>query len=666
MDDSQARASQKSMGKARERSFLEAALDAILMVDGQGRVVEFNPSAEAIFGYSRGYALGHTLAELIVPPSLRDRHQRAFDRFIASGEARIFGQRIELTGMRADGSEFPVELVLSQVKGEPLLICGAIRDVSEEKHLKQSLRRLADEQAALRQVATLVAKGASPTDVFSAVAEGVAHVLGVPAINMIRLDADAMATKIAGWGAAPLDVGSQWTLDDPSVMALVTGTGRPGRIDNYADGIGPFPAIALEAGLRSAVGAPIIVDGTTWGVIVAYSAFVDRFSDDAERRLFRFTELVAVAISNMQALDRLHALVDEQAALRRVATVVARRADPQDVFDRACAGTGQLLRARDARVVRYGPDRSVETLASWGRDGAHATVGTGAQSEAHDLDAMIQRTRTAHRVIGQDDTLSGSGSKVGGPILVEDRPWGALIVEADYALPANCEATVTRFAELIAAAVENANAHSQLLASRARIVTAGDEARRHLQRDMHDGAQQRIVASVIDLQLADERFATDPAAARAGLRSALQSLQAGLEELRELAAGLHPRVLTRGGLQAAMEAVAIKSRLPVTVRAPAERYPSQVEAAAYFVVAEGLANVAKHARASHVHVHIEESDGQLLISVEDDGVGGADPEHGSGLRGLEDRTEALGGRLRIRSVAGAGTRLTASLPFSPE
>ena len=151
---------------ALERGFLEAALDAIVIVDARGQVVEFNPSAEQIFGYLRQQVVGRTLSELIAPPSQRDRHQRAFDRFVTTREKRIFGQRIELTAMGADSREFPVELTLSKVEGEPLLICGAIRDLSEEKQLKEDLRRLADEQAALRKVATLVAEGASPAGSF--------------------------------------------------------------------------------------------------------------------------------------------------------------------------------------------------------------------------------------------------------------------------------------------------------------------------------------------------------------------------------------------------------------------------------------------------------------------------------------------------------------------
>ena len=360
----------RTMEGALERGFLEAALDAIVIVDEQGRVVEFNPSAEQTFGYLREEVVGQALSELIVPPSLRDRHQRAFDRFVTTRQKRVFGQRIELTAMGADRREFPVELTLSKVEGEPLLICGAIRDLSEEKQLKDDLRRLAHEQAALRQVATLVAQGASPTEVFSAVAEGVAEVLGVPGINMIRFDSGSTATKIAGWGIAPFDLGSHFGLDDPSVIASVARAGRPARIDNYVEASGPFAEMALEAGLKSGIGTQILVDGTAWGAIIAYSAFTDRFSDDAESRLSRFTELVATAISNMQALDRLHDLVAEQAALRRVATLVARATDPQEIFDAACGDMGEVLGASRARVVHYTAEGFGHILGGWWLEGA--------------------------------------------------------------------------------------------------------------------------------------------------------------------------------------------------------------------------------------------------------------------------------------------------------
>jgi PAS domain S-box-containing protein len=490
----------------RERGFLEAALDCVILADSSGRVVEFNPSAERPFGYTRAEALGRKLHELVIPPSLRAQHLQAFARFVDTHEERLFGRRVELTAMRADGSEFPIELALSQVEEEPLLIYGAVRDISHEKRAAEDLRRLADEQAVLRRVATVVAQGAGPTEVFAVVAEGVASVLGVPGINMIRFDQGTTATKIAGWGTGPFAVGSQWNLEDPSVMTSVVQTGRPTRIDDYTKVPGSFAKLARASGMASAVGAPIVVDGVTWGVIIAFSDGPEPFSGDAEDRLTSFTELVATAVAN-------------------------------------------------------------------------------------------------------------------------------------------------------------ATARSELIASRARIVVAADEARRRIQRDIHDGAQQRLVASVIDLQLAEERFESDPAAARTRLRAALKSAQAGLEDLRELAAGLHPRILTIGGLKAALEDLGTRCGLPVVVHASERRYAKQVEAAAYFIVAEALANVAKHAHASRAEVKVEEQHRQLEIAVNDDGVGGADPDGGSGLRGLEDRIEALGGRFLIQSTKGTGTTLLACLPL---
>jgi len=192
-----------SAREERLSAYLEAALDCVVMADASGRVVEFNPAAERTFGYSRDEALGRTLEELIVAPSLREVHRQAFARFVKTREPKLFGRRLELTGVRADGNEFPVELVLSQVEGEPLLICGALRDLSEAKRAEADLRELAAEQAALRTVATLVAQRAEPAEVFAAVAEGVAQILGLPGISMIRFESDRSATKIAGRAIRP-------------------------------------------------------------------------------------------------------------------------------------------------------------------------------------------------------------------------------------------------------------------------------------------------------------------------------------------------------------------------------------------------------------------------------------------------------------------------------
>ena len=190
-----------SAASGRFGAYLQAALDAVVVADASGCVVEFNPAAERIFGYSREEALGRTLAELIVPPSLRERHTRAFARFIETGEARLLGRRIELTGMRADGSEFPVELALSCAEGEPLLICGAIRDLSDAKRAADDLRKLAGEQAALRRLAMLVARQPSPDEVFTAVTEEVGAVLGADFAAMLTFDGDRTVTIIASWSA---------------------------------------------------------------------------------------------------------------------------------------------------------------------------------------------------------------------------------------------------------------------------------------------------------------------------------------------------------------------------------------------------------------------------------------------------------------------------------
>src|SRR3954469_19763587 len=180
------------------RAYLEAAIDFVIMADASGRIVEFNPAAERTFGYSRKEALGRTMAELIVPPSLRERHTAAFARFVKTGEGRMLGRRVELTGMRADGSEFPVELALSQVEAEPVLICGALRDLSATKRAENHLRELAAEQAALRQVATLVAYESSPERLVAAVVEQVARVFDVPLVRLIRYEPTA-AVVVGGF-----------------------------------------------------------------------------------------------------------------------------------------------------------------------------------------------------------------------------------------------------------------------------------------------------------------------------------------------------------------------------------------------------------------------------------------------------------------------------------
>ena len=205
----------------------------------------------------------------------------------------------------------------------------------------------------------------------------------------------------------------------------------------------------------------------------------------------------------------------------------------------------------------------------------------------------------------------------------------------------------------------------ELRASRARIVQAADEARRILERNLHDGAQQRLVALSLSLRLAQAKVGSAPDEAVVVLEAAREELAAALDELRELARGIHPAVLTDRGLVAAVEALATRSPVPVAFEPPAEELPRPVEAAAYYVIAETLANVIKYADATEVKVGVVSEDGRAVVTVSDDGIGGADPARGSGLRGLADRVEALGGSIRVDSPAGGGTCVTAIIPLEP-
>jgi signal transduction histidine kinase len=220
-------------------------------------------------------------------------------------------------------------------------------------------------------------------------------------------------------------------------------------------------------------------------------------------------------------------------------------------------------------------------------------------------------------------------------------------------------------AELRARLSELAALANEQAASRARIVEAGDAERRRLERNLHDGAQQRLVSLSLALRLASTRLASDPEAAAATMNEAAVELARALEELRELARGIHPAVLTDRGLKAAVEALAGRAPLPVEISdVSAERMPEPVEVAAFYVISESLANVAKYASASTARVSVIREDGRLVVEVDDDGVGGADASKGSGLRGLADRVEALSGRLHVQSEPGRGTSVRAEIPLS--
>jgi PAS domain S-box-containing protein len=496
---------------ARKTAILNAAFDCVVTMDHRGNVVEVNAATERTFGYTAAEMVGRELALLIVPPALRAAHREGLARYIATGHGRVINHPIELPGMRADGSEFPVELAITRpdLPGPPLF-CGYMRDVTERREAEQALRRLADEQAALRRVATAVAAERDPREVFGLVTEEVGRLLNAQTSNMVRYEGNGMATVIGGWSdgdVGSIPVGDTLGLDGETAAARVWRTGRPERVDSYEELTGTLAERLRELGFRSAVAAPVTLGGSLWGAVIVSSVHPEPFPEGAEQRIADFAELAAQAVANAQA-----------------------RAD--------------------------------------------------------------------------------------------------------------------------------------LAASRARIVEAGDAERRRLERNLHDGAQQRLVSLALNLRLAARRCADDPES-HAAFERAGEELAQALEDLRELARGIHPAILSQRGLEPAIQALADRAPLPVTITVGLDdRLPEPVEAAAYYVVAEALTNAARYAHASEVRVQVSRSDGLACIEVADDGIGGAGARRGSGLRGLADRVEALGGRLVLDSPEGAGTTVRAEMPVS--
>jgi PAS domain S-box-containing protein len=492
---------------ARKSAILNAAFDCIITMDGDGLIVEVNDATVATFGYTADEMIGQELAALMIPPEIREEHRRGLRRYMDTGASRIVGHPVELTAMRKDGSVFPVELAVTRpdLPGPPLF-CGYLRDVTERRENERSLQRMADEQAALRRVATAVAAEVEPERLFGLVAEEVGRAMHARIANIVRFGEDASGVVVGAWSndTTEVPVGTVVSLQGETTSARIWRTGRPARVDTFDGLAGDLAAMLRELGVRAAVGAPIMLAGRMWGAVIISTALPEPFPPGAEQHVANFADLAAQALANAQTRE-------------------------------------------------------------------------------------------------------------------------------------------------------------QLAASRARIVEAGDAERRRLERNLHDGAQQRLIAMSLNVRLA-ERRAEDPEL-RAILDRAGDELALALEELRELARGLHPAILSDHGLEAAVDALAQRTPMPVDVDVRLDcRLPEPVEAAAYFVVAEALTNVAKYAQATQARVRVHRALGQALVEVADNGVGGARESGGSGLRGLVDRVEALGGRLSIASPVGSGTTVRAELP----
>jgi signal transduction histidine kinase len=375
----------------------------------------------------------------------------------------------------------------------------------------------------------------------------------------------------------------------------------------------------------------------------------------------------AMGESLQRGRDALARVNDEQAALRHVATCVAQGRPANEIFASVTEEVGLLLDAEITRLLRFEADGSGTVVAAWTRSGDPVPVGARIAIDTT-VASRVQQSGTSARLAEQSPPglSAGSYSAVGAPIVVSGALWGAItaLSPLDRPLPEDTETRMAEFTDLVGTAIANAQARADLMASRARIVTAADESRRRIERDLHDGIQQRLVALALKLRLIEPSVSPEAS----DLREELEGLDAGLfeavEELRELSRGIHPAILSRGGLGPALRSLSRRCAVPIDLDVRVDgRLPETVEAAAYYVAAEALTNAAKYANASFVELSAAVRNGHLFVEVRDDGAGGADPSRGSGLIGLTDRVEAAGGTLTVASPRGQGTMLRAELPL---
>jgi PAS domain S-box-containing protein len=645
--------------------------DLIAVADFDGTFTRVNPAARKILGYSEEEFLARPYLDFVHPDD-RER-TRAEAAGLAEGTATL---SFENRYLAKDGGYRVLEWTATPVVKQHVMYALA-RDVTERHQTQGELERLAAEQAALRRVATLVAQGVPAGELFGTTVAEAGRLFGAHLAGMIRFVADDAVTAVATWasdGEHP-PVQGVWPLEGDRLATRILHTGLPTREDDWGAVSGPIGEFVREQlGVLSTVGSPIVVEGRVWGALFVHSTAAEPLPTTIEARLSNFTQLVGTAMANAQARGEVDRLADEQAALRRVATLVARESPPDEVFAAVAGEVGRLLPVEDTAMLRYEETGTASFVATWGKRSHELKVGMSLPLEGKNVTTIVHRTcrpariddyTTATGAIGEQLLGLGTRSTVGCPIVVDGRLWGVLVAfhGVPEPLPADTESRIAKFTALIATAISNVQARSELAASRARIVMATDEARRRFERDLHDGAQQRLVSLALELQGAKALTPERLEDVRAILTHVGEGLTDALDDLRELSRGIHPAVLSEGGLEPALRGLARRSAIPVQLQVKlGERLEEGIEVAAYYVVSEALANAAKHAEASVAGVTVEARDGVLDLLISDDGVGGADPARGSGLVGLSDRVEALGGTISIDSPAGGGTSIHVELP----
>jgi signal transduction histidine kinase len=555
------------------------------------------------------------------------------------------------------------------------LVATAIANTEARRELGQA----AAEQAALGRVATLVAEAVPPGDVFTAVAAEVAGLFGVPLVGLFRYEREGVATVIAGAGKVSPYLGQPWPCPagDPGLVASLQRTGQPLRIDDYTQIRSAITGPAKELGIGMAAGVPALVSGRVWGaVVVAAGHERPPLPADTLDRLAVFTDLMATAIANSDARTEIERLAQEQAALRRVATLVARSAETGEVFAAVAHEVSEVMHLPVAAVQRYEDDETTTVIAAWSDRPHPFQPGTRWPFHGSGLAARVRQTGRAGRVEDYSHRRGAFAAKArelglhsvaAAPIIVDGAVWGLVtIASTDWPIPDQAEDRLAEFTELLGTAIANTQSRTELSASRARIVAAADETRRRLERDLHDGIQQRLVSLALKARTI-ETMTPQPTSEIQGKLSLLaDGLGTALDELREISHGIHPAILSEAGLGPALEALARRSAVPVELDLNlGPRLGEHVEAAGYYIASEAITNVAKHAQASVIEMRVDGCDGALTLSISDDGIGGADPSHGSGIIGLKDRVEALGGTVSVLSPPGHGTALHVQLPADP-
>ncbi|MET0900746.1 MAG: GAF domain-containing protein [Mycobacterium sp.] len=434
----------------------------------------------------------------------------------------------------------------------------------------------------------------------------------------------------------------------------------------------PFATLTVEL---AGEGAIALHDGATAvGSLLVPAGLSSSESRRVSRMVPSLEALLSAARDREQISAAVSALAEQQAALRRVATLVARGADPDQIYPVAVAELARGLCAEHVTLVRFESD--TEALVVAGADTVTRRQFESGERVSLIGDSVAIRIHATGRPARVEDYSDADGSiaarvhqlglvsGVGAPVIVDGRVWGAMIVGSTKAtsMPPETEEQITDFADLVATAIFNAETRAELNASRLRIVAAADQARRGFERDLHDGAQQRIVSLGLELGAIQAAAETDDQ--RAQLAGVVEGLSGLYSDLQELSRGIHPAILSRGGLGPAIKTLARRSPVPVVLDLDvAAAIPESIQVAAYYVVAEALTNTAKYADASESTVQAECRDGHLSLTIIDDGIGGAQAGGGSGLIGLTDRVNALSGELTVTSPVGGGTTLTVKIPL---